>query len=65
VVGHRLARAVGELVGLLGRVVVPVVHADTLGQIGKRVVRGRLVCYDIGNKTALYEFPVNICSIAQ
>ncbi len=47
VLGHRLAGAVGELVGFGLGVVVPVVDGDALRQVGERVVGGGLVGDDV------------------
>ena len=43
----RRARPIGELLGLLLRVVVPVVEVDVLGQVAERIVRRGLVSHDV------------------
>ena len=64
VVCHRLARAVGELVRLLRRVVVPILDADALRQVGQRVVRGGLVGDDVDLDTAPQQLRQHLGGVA-
>ena len=54
--GHREPSAVGELLGLLLGVVVPVREVDSLGQVAQGIVRRRLIGDDVNLHPATQQF---------
>src|SRR6478672_5415272 len=62
--GHRLAGAVGELLRLLVRVLVPVAELDALGQVGQRVVRRGLVGDDVDRHPAAQQLGEHLRGVA-
>ena len=64
VLGHRGAGPVGELLGLLLRVVVPVLDRDALGQVRQRVVGAGLVGDDVDRHAAAEQLGEHLGGVA-
>ena len=63
--GHRDAGAVGELLGLLRRVVRAISEIDVLGQVAQRIVRTRLVGDDVDLDSAAQQLGEDDRGIAE